>query len=87
MDRWWTRLGDKGIVEQMQRIGVARAFRGTERVAVCPGWHVSYSWPMDEAEVLDERRGDRLKWTAFVTAVDAKIRAACAVMGQDFDDL
>jgi hypothetical protein len=86
-ERWWTRLVAKGIVEEQQRLGVFTAFEPAERIDVCPGWHLSYSWLMDDAERLDTRRGNRPGWTGFVTDVGEKIRIACGVMGQNFADL
>ncbi|MBZ5625006.1 MAG: hypothetical protein LAQ69_40835 [Acidobacteriia bacterium] len=84
---WASKLVSKGILDPAQCGGVFTLFNAYDHIDVCPGWHLSFSWTMDEAEWLDIRRGDRPRWTSFVTAVAEKIKTACAVMGQDFDDL
>jgi hypothetical protein len=64
-----------------------QAFTAREAINVCPGWQMSYSWKIDDAERLDSRRTGQFKRSDFGARVEVKLREAFSAMGQDFDGM
>jgi hypothetical protein len=80
---WWDEWAEAGMVRPDDREQICKRFSERQKVNVCPGFRLRYSWSLPEAERLDSLRTS----SVFVAAVRDQIREAFQAIGQDFDGL
>jgi hypothetical protein len=85
---WWDAWVAAGLVQRDDCQQILARFSERQRVNICPGFRLRYSWPLPEVERLDSlRTPPGSQQTAFISAVRDKIRQAFQAIGQDFDGL
>ena len=81
----WVAAGRVRLDDRQQ---IVPGFSPKEKVNICPGWRLRFSWRLAEAERLDSLRiSPGSRQTVFVGAVLKKMRESFEAMGQDFDGL